>query len=257
MNKSIFFMLLLPLLAIAQNKNEYMVFEDALLTPNPEKISQFEKGVAAHNKKYHAGYGPYGARVYWVNNGKDTGSYNWIMGPFPWSAIDERPTSDDGHDTDWDTTVMPYVTAESGDQTYWKFNSEISHFPIDFTQKNLLVDYYDVNRGKMADALKLVEKINKVYVDKLPDETYGIYTNEFSSTKEGRDLAIISFFDKSSWLGENNGVDKKFDEVYGAGSWDQFLIDWTAITASGETELWSFRPDLSGNIGESKATPRK
>jgi len=75
-------MLLLPFLAISQNNTEYGVFENALLTPNPTQISQFEKGITAHNKKYH-GEGPYGVRVYWISNGPNTGSYVWTMGPFP------------------------------------------------------------------------------------------------------------------------------------------------------------------------------
>lgn len=239
-----------------QNGTEYLVFENALLEPNPSQIEQFEKGVAAHNKKYH-GEGPYGVRVYWVNNGPDTGSYVWTMGPFPWSSVDNRPTQKDGHDTDWNANIAPYLASGSGDQSYWKFNPEVSRFPKDINLKNLLVDYYDVKRGKMADAMKLIEKVNKVYADKLPNETFGIYTNEFPSTKEGRDLVVISFFDKSAWLSQDNEIVKKFDEVHGMGSWEQFLKDWYAITDGGESELWIYRPELSGLGATVKAVERK
>ncbi len=249
-------MFLLPLLAISQNSTEYGVFENALLTPNPTQINQFEKGITAHNKKFH-GDGPYGARVYAISNGPNTGNYVWVMGPFPWSSLDNRPAQKDGHDTDWDSNVAAYSMPGSGQQSYWKFNSEVSNFPKDFTLKNLLVDYYDVTRGKMKDAMKLIEKIKKVYTEKLPNQTFGIYTNEFSNTKEGRDLAVISFFDKSAWLGIDNGLDKKFDEVYGAGSWSQFLKDWYAVTDGGESELWAYRPDLSGISGDVKISERK
>jgi hypothetical protein len=44
--------------------------------------------------------------------------------------------------------------------------------------------------------------------------------------------------------------------MYGAGSWDKFLEDWFASTEGGETELWIFRPDLSGINGEVKVTDR-
>ncbi|MEO5788471.1 MAG: hypothetical protein ACOH2D_10030 [Gelidibacter sp.] len=256
MKKLLILAFLLPLMAIGQNTEEYSVFETAILSPNPAQVSQFEKGLTSHNKKYH-GEGLYGTRVYWISNGPNTGSYAWVMGPFPWSAIDYRPTTENGHDIDWDNNVMPYVTAGSGGQSYWKFNSEVSRFSKDFTIKNMLVDYYDVKRGKMKDAMKLIEKINKAYAEKLPNETYGIYTNEFGSTKEGRDIAVISFFDKSSWIGQNNEMDKKYDEVYGKGSWDQFLKDWYDVTVGAESELWIFRPDLSGISGEVKAPTRQ
>lgn len=248
-------MLLLPLLAISQNEAEYGVLENALLTPNPAQVTQFEAGLAAHNKKYHP-EGPYGANVFWISSGSQTGSYMWSMGPTTWSAMDNRPAQKDGHDADWNANVLKYIMPE-GSQTYWKGVPESSRFTKDFTIKNLLVDYYDIKRGKMKDAMKLVEKINKVYAQKLPDQTFGIYTNEFSGTKEGRDLAVVSFFDKMGWLGQDQGMNKKYDEVHGKGSWEQFLKDWYDVTEGGESELWIFRPDLSGTSGEVNITPKK
>lgn len=248
-------MLLLPLLAVSQNTTEYGVIENGLLTPNPAQITQFEAGLAAHNKKYHAA-GAYAANVYEISNGPNVGSYVWSMGPTTWSAMDNRPAQKDGHDADWTNNVLKYIMPE-GNQTYWKTVREMSRFPKDFTEKHLLVDYYDVKRGMMKDAMALVEKIHKVYSEKLPDDTYGIYTNEFSSTKEGRDLAVVSFYDNLGRIGQDNGMDKKFDEVYGNGSWDKFLKDWYNVTNGGETELWKFRPDLSGTNGEIVVNPKK
>jgi len=255
MRKLLFTLLLLPFLALSQNSTEYAVFETANLTPNPGQISQFEKGLAAHNKKYH-GEGPYGVRVYWVMNGPNTGSYHWSMGPFPWSSLDNRPEQKDGHDADWNNNVAPYMTPGSGAQSYWKSNLELSRFPKDFTIKNLAVDYWDIKRGKYKEAMALVKKVHDVYASKSPDETFGIYTNEFPSTKEGKDLAVISFFDKSAWLGEDHSIAKKYDEMNGAGSWDQFLKDWMDVTNGGETEIWMYVPELSGINGDVKAAAR-
>ncbi len=256
MKKVIFTLLLLPFLAVSQNSTEYGVFETADLIPNPAQISQFEKGLAAHNKKYHSG-DPYGVRVYWVANGPNTGSYHWSMGPFPWSALDNGPAQKEGHDADWNTNVAQYTTADSGKESYWRGHNDLSRFPKDFTIKNMEVDYWDIKRGKYEEALELVGKIHKVYSEKLPEETYGIYTNEFQSTREGKDLAVISFFDNSAYLGQDQGMPKKYDEVYGEGSWKQFLNDWMEVTNGGETELWIFRPDLSGISGDLKVAERQ
>ncbi len=249
-------MLLLPFLAISQNSTEYGVFENALLKPNPTQITQFEKGITAHNKKYHSD-GPYGVRVYWISNGPNTGNYVWVMGPFPWSSLDSRPAQKEGHDADWNNNIAPYMLNDSGAQTYWRFEAELSRFPKDFTIKNMAVDTWDIKRGKNEDAMKLVKKVHDVYAQKSPNEIYGIYTNEFASTKEGRDLAVISFFDKSAWLGQDNSIAKKYDEMNGAGSWTQFLKDWMDVTNGGETEVWIFRPDLSGINGDVKVADRK
>ncbi|WP_299391384.1 hypothetical protein [uncultured Gelidibacter sp.] len=254
--KIILIMLFVPFLALSQNSTEYGVFENALLTVNPHQITQFEKGLTAHNKKFH-GNGAYGARVYWISNGPNTGSYIWTMGPFPWSSLDNRPAQKDGHDTDWNTNVAPYTTTGSGYTSYWRFAADLSRFPKDFAIKNLEVNFWDVKRGKMSDAKKLVEKINKVYTEQSPDDTYGIYTNEFSSTKEGRDLAVISFFEKSAWLSRENTFVTKYETVYGKNSWSTFINDWMAVTDGLETELWIFRPDLSGMNGDVKVAERK
>lgn len=255
MRKLIFTMLLLPLLAVSQNSTEYGVFENSLLTPNPAQVTQFEAGLAAHNKKYHA-EGAYGADVFWISSGPNAGSYIWSMGPTPWSAMDNRPAQKDGHDADWNNNVLKYMMPE-GNQTYWKTIPEASRFAKNMTVKNLVVDYYDVKRGKMKEAMKLVEKIHKAYSEKLPEETYGVYTNEFSSTKEGRDIAVVSFFENMEQFSQDNGMDKKYDEVHGSGSWDQFLKDWQDVTDGGESELWIFRADLSGTTGEIKIAPKK
>ena len=91
--KNLFYtMLLLPFLVLAQNSQESLVLENVMLTVHPEKIAEFEAGIAAHNKKFHSD-GPYGARVYNILNGKNAGKYMLIMGPLPWSAMDGRPTS--------------------------------------------------------------------------------------------------------------------------------------------------------------------
>ena len=254
MKNLILCLFLLPLLAISQSNSEYMIFENGLIKPNPKDIQKFEAGMAAHNKKYH-GDGPFGARVYTISNGTNVGGYMWVMGPLPWSAMDNRPAQQ-GHDEDWNKNVMPYILPD-GDQTYWKFESDLSNFPKDFNIKNLLVDVYDVKRFQGKKAMDLLKKVKKVMVEKYPDEPYGIYTNEFSSTKEGKDIAFVSFFDKSAWLGEDMEFAKKYNEVYGDDSFSAFLRDWGEATNGSQTEVWVYRPDLSGISGSVKAASRQ
>ncbi|UAB82486.1 hypothetical protein INR76_00105 [Marixanthomonas sp. SCSIO 43207] len=249
-------MLVLPLMALSQNNTDYGIFENALLTPNPSQITQFEKAITAHNKKYHS-KAPHGVRVYWVTNGPNTGSYVWVMGPFPWSSLDQGPVLQKEHAADWSANIAPYLVAGTSNQSYWRGHTELSRFPKDFTIKNMAVDYWDIKRGMHEDAMKLVKKINQVYAEKSPNDTYGIYTNEFPSTKEGKDLVVISFFDNTSWLGEDNEIPKKYEEKFGSGSWKQFLKDWMAVTNGGETEIWVYRPDLSGINGEVKVAARQ
>jgi len=242
MKKFFYLFLFLPFLCMSQSSAEYKIFENTLLVPNPAQQNQFEAGLAAHNKKYH-GKGDYRAMVYLIMSGPNAGSYIWSMGETTWSAMDKRPADND-HDADWNANVLQYLTPQSN-QSYWQEKSELSRFNENAV-KGLVVDYYDVKRGKMKEALALIAKIKKVYTDKLPNEAYGVFTNEFSSTKEGKDIAVVSFFGKSAWISTDNALPKKFDEVYGKGGWDQFMKDWLAVTDGSESELWLAQPKLSG-----------
>lgn len=253
--KRVFFLaLLIPTLAMAQSNSEYVVFENSMITANPAKVKQFEEGMAAHNKKYHA-QGMYGARVYWISNGTNVGKYIWAMGPLPWSAFDNRPELK-GHDEDWNKNIAPYMMAE-GDQTYWKFEVNLSNFPKDFNVSKLHIDMYDIKRFQTQKVLKMMEKIKKVMKTKYPDDTYGMYTNELPSTKDGRDLAFISFYEKSSWMGEDNKFSESYDEVHGEGSFSYFLKDWGEVTNGSQSEIWIYREDLSGLGTEVKAATRQ
>lgn len=243
-------LLLIPLLVISQNNAEYMVMENTLIIPNVTKTAELDKGLAAHNKKFHK-EGAYAANIFYIANGPNAGGYIWSMGPLPWSAMDDRPELQ-GHDEDWNKNVLPYMMPQ-GDQHYWKFHSELSNFPVDFTMNKLLVEYYDVKEFQMEKAIGLVKKIQKVMRDKFPNETYGIYTNELPSTKEGKDLAFVSFFQKSGWMGDDWKFAEKYNEVHGAGSFDTFLKDWEEATEGKHSELWYFKADLSGVSGEVKA----
>ncbi len=54
MKKILFLLIAIPGLIIAQEGTDHMVIENVMLTVDPEHVSEFEAGMAAHNKKYHA-----------------------------------------------------------------------------------------------------------------------------------------------------------------------------------------------------------
>lgn len=243
MRNLVFTMLLIPLLVISQSATEYPVLENGMITANPTKIKEFEKGVAAHNKMYHA-EGAHGARVYWISNGANVGKYMWVMGPLTWSAMDNRPAKD-GHDEDWNTNVMPYTMAE-GDQTYWRFHPALSNFPKDFNLKYLRVMSMDMVPFKEQAFMEQLDKVAAVMKAKYPDEPYGMYTNEMPSEMDGRDFAYVDFFDKMGFLGREDTFPKDFEAVHGSGSWEKFLDVIAATTKGMHSELWVYREDLSG-----------
>ena len=98
--------------------------------------------------------------------------------------------------------------------------------PSEFKLDKLLVWYMDVKRFQTDKMKALMEKIRDVYAAKLPNEIYGVYTNELASTSDGKDMAIVWFFGESSWMGKDLEFAKHFDAHYGDGSFEKFLKDF-------------------------------
>lgn len=100
-------------------------------------------------------------------------------------------------------------------------------------------------------------KVKKVIREKYPEESYGVYFKEFPDEKEGIDLMIVSFYQKSEWLSKTNDFQIKYEEVHGEGSFVKFKRDWINNSNGKRSELWSFREDLSGIDGEMKSSKVK
>ena len=247
MKKILFLLLLIPCLMVSQEYQEPLVVQNVMLTVLPGHTKAFETAVAAHNKKYHAP-GTYQSNVFSIGNGTNTGKYIWNMGPLPWSALDGRPTTEDGHDADWDANVLPHLSGEV-DVNYWRFHAESSNFSKEFTLDKLSVFIVDIKHMKNSDFMdKVLKKVIKVYKEKMPEQIYGMYTNEMSNAN-GLDFAWVNFFDSFAWMGKEDTFPKYFEEVHGEGSFKSFLADVEATTNGQNTELWVYRKDLSGTTG--------
>lgn len=242
MKKLLYTLVLVPLMMVAQT-NESLVIENVMLTVKPDKIAEFEAGIAAHNKKFHAS-GPYGARVYTILNGKNAGKYMLIMGPLPWSAMDGRPASKE-HTDDNNKNINQYIESEV-EVNYMKMHPDLSNFSKDFEINKVSVFMIDIKRFKDMDFMdKVVKKVAKMYKEKMPDQIYGLYTNEIPNM-DGMDFAWVDFFDNSSWMAKDDTFMQDFEEVHGTGSFQQFIKDVEATTDGDRGEIWSLRKDLSG-----------
>jgi hypothetical protein len=169
-----------------------------------------------------------------------------VMGPGHWSDLDTRPNDADNHNLDWTTNVLPNLTPQQNTQ-YFSFDSKRSHFPHDFDLKKVFFYYWDIIPNADWEKVNaLLDKVHQVYMEKLPDETYGIYRSELPSSSEGKDIVMGFFFDNYAWMGIDNGFSKKYEEVFGKDAWKTFLADWNSQVKGLESEIWEYREDLSG-----------
>jgi hypothetical protein len=240
MRNLLFIFLLTPFCLFAQDTG-YAMYETMYMTSKAENAKQLDDNLAAHNKKYHA-EDPYQAGVFYVVNGPHEGSYFWVMGPTTWTALDDRP-SDGGHDDDWADNVAPLCESQSLVE-YWKLDQKLSRFPGEFKLTKQLVWYFDIASGKGSKATELLGKVNKVNAKHYPDDTYGVYRNQFANNT-GRDIAMVWFFENYAWMDDDSNFGKKFEEEFGSGSWSYFLTEWREATEGRVDELREFVPELS------------
>ena len=247
MKTLIYLMMLLPLFCLSQNTEpsqaEPLVIATMLIAPQPGEIAAFKEGMQSHNNRFHDN-GAMGVRIYQVLNGPNAEKYMAVMGPMPWSALDTPITGED-HESDWYDNVIPYMKDET-DVNYWRFDAKNSHFPENFEINKLEVLTIDIKRGEQEAMQKGIETISQVFKEKYPDLPIGFYTNEFGSTKDGRDFSVVYFFDDFAWLGEDSKMKDRFNEVHGEGGYEQFMKDWLELSEGAQTEIWIYNEELSG-----------
>ena len=247
--KSIFYwMMLLPFLVFSQNQQsnneEYLIVGTTIFSAKSDKAKEFSEGMKNHNEQFHA-EGAMGVRIFNIMNGQNAYDYMAVIGPMTWSDLDKPNPNQDAHDEDWNTNVVPYMENED-EVTYWRFHSNFSNFPTNFEMSKLRVTMWDIERGKYNAMLSKLEKVTKVLKEKSPETPFGIYTNEFSSTQSGQDLSVVYFFDDFAWLGKDQRLKEKYDEVYGSGTFDSFVEEWIDISKGAAREVWIYNQSLSG-----------
>ncbi|MFD1094836.1 hypothetical protein [Salegentibacter chungangensis] len=256
MKTILFWILLAPFLVFSQsdqsNENEeYLVVGTTVFAPKPGHMDDFKQGMKAHNEQFHNG-GDWGVRIYNIMNGPNTDKMMAVMGPFQWSTLDKPRENAEAHSEDWDKNVVPYMQ-EDLNSTYWRFHHDLSNFPPNFDVNKLEIVMFDINRMEGERMKKELAKVTKVFKEKYPDMPYGIYTNEFAATNDGRDMAIAYFFDHFKWLSKDFKFKENYNAVHGEGTYDKFMQEWKDITAGAQTEIWVFNQALSG-IGSQVTT---
>lgn len=242
------------MISYAQEEAPTVVFDQIMVTPHPEKVADFHKAVAEHNKQFHS-EAPRQVAVYQIMTGPNTGKYIWNLGPCTWAELDARPM-DDAHNNHWSANVTPTLTTEANG-TFWEYHPQYSSMSADFTLNMLHITFYDVKRGMgNFDKLKpIMERFTKMYRELYPEDMYGIYTNVMGSTSEGRDLAIVSFLDNYADMAiEHPDVPEKYNGMFGDGSYEKDMKTWMENTMGAATEMWAYMPELSSRPAEVQIT---
>jgi hypothetical protein len=258
MKNVVYWIFLIPFLLVSQNEptitqdnRDYLVVGTTIFSAKQNLFAEFRAAMKAHNEKFHD-QGDRGVRIYDILNGPNTGKMVAVMGPFPWSALDKPIANQQEHDDDWLKNVVPNMETELN-TSYWRFHHELSNFPPNFDVNKMQIVTFDIARMESERMKQSLEKVTKVLKDKYPELPFGVYTNEFPASEEGRDMSLAYFFDSFDWLSEDSKFKDNYEQVYGPGSFKQFLDQWKEIAEGSSTEIWVYNQSVSG-IGSQVTT---
>jgi len=211
---------------------DYTMFMSIELDPAPGKSLELEKGVKAHNAKYHT-EGSSKGYLWAVMSGPRSGKYVWGQGPMTWGDMD-IPLSE-AHSADWEKNVASHCSAVSN-FTYMRRDDERSYNPEnEVTASKFLARIFNVtgNRGALLNALGEIGKVCKA---KKYDQARRVYNSVFNQANNQEVVLIYPFesftqFETSTGL--PRGFQQDFEEINGFGSWQRLVATPLAENTDG------------------------
>ena len=232
-----FCLLLIPFMGMSQAKN---VLSAHRVFPKMDKITEFEKALAAHAQKYHTGDVTW--RVYTIQSGPDAGGYHITEGPTSWESLDGRGDLGPEHQADWNKGVAIYLT-DRGSGSYSVYQDSLSTIALgDFTDKiNIAHVYPKIAQGD--NVYNMIKKLKKAWI--AAGITVAVYTASSSGPAQ---YTLVTRY-KQGLKERTAGFRKPFKELYeaanGEGSYAQYLKDAAEYVQENWSELLFMRKGLS------------
>lgn len=230
-------MLLFSFAGFSQTKN---VISTHRVFPKIDKITEFEKAVAAHAQKYHSGDNHW--RVFAIQSGPDIGGYHITEGPKSWESEDARGDISPEHQNDWNKNVAIYLTdRQSGG--FYVYQESLSTIALgDFSDK-IQINHVYPKQGQSDNVIAIIKKVKKAW--EITGQTVAVYAA--SGSGPGQFTLVTRY--KQGLKERAVGFRKPFKEVYesihGEGSYAQYLKDIAEYTLESWSELLFLRKDLS------------
>jgi hypothetical protein len=227
----------IPLAGIGQTKN---VISAHRVFPKVDKVTEFEKALAAHAQKYHSGDVQW--RVFTIQSGPDFGGYHITEGPKSWESEDARGDISPEHQADWNKSVAIYLTDRQS-ASYSVYNDSLSTIALgEFTDKINISHVYP-KIGQSDNVVNMIKKLKKAWV------ASGVTVAVYSASSSGNaQFALVTRY-KQGLKERATGFRKPFKETYeavnGEGSYAQYLKDAAEFVQENWSELLFFRKDLS------------
>jgi hypothetical protein len=230
-------------LAIGNAQTDYRQWEAGFIKAKAGQSDMFEKGIAAHNRKFHTA-DPYKVGVLSTLSGPHTGQYFVFLGPVTFTQIEGRPSGAE-HDMDWEKNITPYVE-EEGETSYWREDkTNIYRAPgsDNFTRSRFR--NFTLLPGQRDRFEGLIKQVAAMYKAKAYPASYSVYWKYGASV--GPHVITEISVDHWSYFDRPDTFKADFEEVNGAGSFERFQDEFELCIDRSKTfdELMVYKPNLS------------
>ncbi|MEI6683556.1 MAG: hypothetical protein WCO44_13050 [Bacteroidota bacterium] len=213
-----------------------LVVESMYLQPKRGMEDKMEAAIKAHDLKFHPD-GPNVAALHKVEYGEKAGWYLWVLGPTVYAAIDHRPAKDGGHDADWSTNVEPLIE-QYGPTSLWDYNDELSTGMDNFRKSS----HYEVwgvklKPGSYYRFKALTEKLKKAY-ESIGTTSMLVFNNPVHDPNMA-DVSLLWNFSSYDQWSKDDSTRPAYEKLFGQGSWQSMITEWTDITKDYSSELRS------------------
>ena len=237
MKRSIFLLLLIPMLALSQPAK---VINTIRVFPKIEKATAFEKALAAHVAKYHQSKWTW--RVFSIETGPDAGGYHIVEGPASWDEFDKRGYLGQAHQQDWEQTIAPLVT-EKFEAFFSVYRDDLSSTPLTTYTEKIAINHVYYNPGYSVEMESIIQSLKSVW--EASQRTTAVY--EMSSSGEPGFVLVSRY--KDGLKERDPGYKQIFKDAYekskGAGSWQAYQDLLKKAVNHSWSEILVFKPSMS------------
>ena len=237
MKKLIFMLLLIPAIGMGQSKT--VLTSNRVFAKNDKSV-EFEKALANHAQKYHKGDVSW--RVWSIESGPDAGGYMISEGPSSWSNLDGRGDISEEHTADWAKNVLPLTTG-SGQIGYFDFRADLGTVQLTDYADKIVINHMTAKPGKVSSMMVMMQKFKKVW--EASKESVAVYSVAFSGEPGYIYVTRLKEGLKELAADYRKPLADRYNEIYGAGSFDNWLKDYADIVQNRWSELLFYKPLLS------------
>ena len=237
MRKLLLMLLLTPLLSIGQTKT---VLNASRYFCKPDKVQAFEKVLGAHAQKYHTG--DWHWRVWSIESGPDAGGYMVTEGPGDWASIDGRGEISTAHTADWNLNVAPLITSQYS-SSYYEFEVDLGTVQMTDYADKIMINHMTARPGKLPAVKELIKKMKTTW--EAGKESVAVYS--LTASGDPGYITVTRFKNglKELAQGYRKPLPERFNEINGAGAFDNWLKDYADAVEKRWSELLIYKPKLS------------